>query len=205
MFFAERLPLPGGGAPTAAQQRALETFGIVQRIRAASIAANPAAFQAPPASPLDNDYFGAAPFRFGPDQLMRFRARPEARSDAGPDVADLNYLRAELAKRLRDSNGEAIVFHFEAQVRSADGIDAARDVENASRAWGDDIPFEQLGVLRIPLQEFDTDELRERCEQTEFSPWHALADHQPLGGINRLRRVVYEASATLRRLAEGQP
>jgi len=201
-FFAERLPKPGGGgAPTAAQQRALETFGIVQRIRAASLTATPGAFQAPPASPLDNDYFGAAPFLFGPDQVMRFRVQPEKRSNDDPNVTDPNYLRKALADRLGVRGAESILFSFEAQLRAADGIDPERDIENASHGWGDDVPFERLATLTIPPQAVDTDELRERCERTEFSPWHALEDHRPLGGINRLRRAVYDESAAMRRLA----
>lgn len=198
-FFAERLPKKDGGPPTASQLRALETAGIVQRIRAASTAANPAAFQVPPASPLDNDYFGAAPFLFGPDQVMRFRVRPASRSASEPDVADPDYLRAALAERLRDPGADSIVFSFEAQVRSADDIVPDRDIENASHGWGDDVPFERLALVRIPPQEVESDELLERCERTEFSPWHALEDHRPLGGINRLRRAVYDASAAARR------
>ena len=34
----------------------------------------------------------------------------------------------------------------------------------------------------------------ERCEALVFTPWHCLADHQPLGSINRLRKAVYLAS-----------
>ena len=31
-----------------------------------------------------------------------------------------------------------------------------------------------------------------------FSPWHAMEDHRPLGNVMRARRVVYQASSTLR-------
>ncbi len=31
-----------------------------------------------------------------------------------------------------------------------------------------------------------------------FSPWNALAEHRPLGGINRLRQAVYLASQAKR-------
>jgi hypothetical protein len=35
-------------------------------------------------------------------------------------------------------------------------------------------------------------------EQLSFSPWHALAAHQPLGGIMRSRRVAYEEAQKFR-------
>jgi hypothetical protein len=35
-------------------------------------------------------------------------------------------------------------------------------------------------------------------------PWHGLKSLQPLGGPNRLRRVVYPASSALRRKMNGR-
>ena len=37
------------------------------------------------------------------------------------------------------------------------------------------------------------------CEQLSFNPWHALADHRPLGDFNRARRSIYDAMAAFRR------
>jgi len=36
------------------------------------------------------------------------------------------------------------------------------------------------------------------CENLTYTPWHALPEHRPLGGINRVRRAVYESLAELR-------
>ncbi len=199
-FFAERLPPPETTDPTASQVRALETAGLVARIQSASVTAVPPAFQPPPASPVDNDYFGAAPYLLGPDQVMRFRMRPTTRSTAEPNVADPNYLRTALVNRLQDKGAGDVVFHFEVQVRSANSINPDKDIENASHAWPDSFPFVHVATLMIPLQEFNTPELRERCERLVFTPWHGLEAHRPLGGINRLRRAVYEASAMFRNL-----
>ena len=199
-FFAERLPPPGTTAPTASQLRALETAGMVARIRSASVTAVPPAFQPPPASPVDNDYFSASPFLLGPDQVMRFRTRPTTRSTAEPNVADLDYLRTALIHRLQDQAAGDVVFHFEVQVRPAASIHPDVDIENASHTWPETFPFEHVATLTIPLQEFNTPEMRERCERLVFTPWHGLAAHRPLGGINRLRRAVYEASAMFRNL-----
>ena len=199
-FFAERLPPAGTTNPTPSQLRAMETGGLVARIRSGSVTAQPPAFQIPPASPIDNDYFSASPFLLGPDQVMRFRVVPASRSTDEPDVSDPNYLRAALVKRLSDQHAGAVVFRFEIQVRPASSIDPDVDIENASHAWPDTFPFQHVATLTIPLQEFDSPELRVRCERLVFTPWHCLEAHRPLGGINRLRRVVYEASAKFRSL-----
>lgn len=55
-------------------------------------------------------------------------------------------------------------------------------------------PFIDAATITIPPQDFETDERRALCESLTFSPWHGLAEHRPLGGINRLRRPVYDAS-----------
>jgi hypothetical protein len=58
-------------------------------------------------------------------------------------------------------------------------------------------PFRKVATVRIFAQDLDSPEMRAfraSCETLSFSPWHALAVHKPLGGINRLRRVAYEQS-----------
>lgn len=42
-------------------------------------------------------------------------------------------------------------------------------------------------------------------EVLSFSPWHTIAEHQPLGAIQRLRREVYEASSRYRHEMNQQP
>ena len=36
------------------------------------------------------------------------------------------------------------------------------------------------------------------CENLSYTPWHSLPDHRPIGGINRARKVVYEAISKVR-------
>lgn len=202
-FFDARLPKPDESPLTASHLRAIETARIVQRIRSASLTATPPAFQKPPASPVDNNYFSASSFLLGPDHVMRFRVRPRNPSTAEPDIGDPDYLRTALVRRLKDECAGPVVFDFEIQVRPAGEIDADVDIENASREWSESIPFVPAATLTIPLQEFDTPALNERCEKLVFTPWHGLAAHRPLGGINRLRRAVYEASAMFRNLPKA--
>lgn len=180
--------------------RVMETMEIITRIRTgikhAEIPEIPD-FQTPPASPLDNEYFSASPFMFGPTHVMRFKVTPVSPSVEPPQISDPNYLRSKLVQRLRDTSAGDVEFHFMIQIRHVDEIDPARDIENASHAWPDE--FHHIASLTIPLQEFDTPGPQNECEQLEFSPWRGLEAHRPLGGINRLRRAVYEASAGYRK------
>ncbi|MEJ7592136.1 MAG: hypothetical protein WKF77_11340 [Planctomycetaceae bacterium] len=87
-------------------------------------------------------------------------------------------------------------------MRPAACIDPDLHIENASMEWleSEAGKFQPVATLTIPLQEVDTPELRVRCERLVFTPWHGLEAHRPLGGINRMRKAVYEASAMFRNL-----
>jgi hypothetical protein len=41
-------------------------------------------------------------------------------------------------------------------------------------------------------------------EHLSFSPWHGLLAHQPLGNINRARKLSYREAAAFRRMQEGR-
>ena len=41
-------------------------------------------------------------------------------------------------------------------------------------------------------------------EHLSFSPWHGLPAHQPLGNINRARKLAYRVAASLRRTREDR-
>jgi hypothetical protein len=52
-----------------------------------------------------------------------------------------------------------------------------------------------VASLRIARQDPDAmDAATERYEPLSFSPWHSLAAHRPMGGLNRLRGAVYGES-----------
>jgi hypothetical protein len=73
------------------------------------------------------------------------------------------------------------------------------DVEDASRPWvaADDMQM-SLARIEIPLQLFSTAERDCDCENMMFNPWNTLPEHQPLGGLNRMRVAVYIASTRVR-------
>lgn len=180
------------GSPEA-KARAQRTAQIAGRIAASSVDGETGAFEQPPASPVDNSYFSAAPFLFGDGRVMKFRASPVDRSLAKPDVGEPDYLRKALIKRLA---AETVVFNFDVQVRNADQLDLQQDIENAQTVWPDE--FVTVAKITIPPQDFDSPEQREKCERLFFTPWHGVQAHKPLGGINRLRKAVYLESSRFR-------
>ena len=80
---------------------------------------------------------------------------------------------------------------------------ANEPVENPSIEWK--TQFSKLATISIPQQEFSTDEMDTFAEHLSFSPWHSLQEHAPLGGINRARKVIYQASANKRHEKNQQP
>jgi hypothetical protein len=149
----------------------------------------------PMTSPLESSYFSASPFLFGPDRVMKFSAVPVS-GEISPlaDPLDKDYLRTILVEQLRT---KAYQFDFLVQVQAPS---KELQIEDVTFPWDPaKYPFRKVAQLTIPQQDLECSASIESCEQLFFTPWHALLDHRPLGGINRLRREVYLASANHRR------
>ena len=185
-FFFAPLQVAVPGITDADKARILQTFKLVSALQAV-----------PVANPLEVGYFGAAPFLFGPDRVMRFSADPcgEKKPQVLPDNASDNYLREALLKTMKGD--EDVCFDFKVQVRNKGEADLA--IEDACAVW-DKTPWQTVAKITIPApqQGLESEAGIKQCEKRVFSPWHALSAHQPIGGINRLRRAVYIASAERR-------
>lgn len=70
-------------------------------------------------------------------------------------------------------------------------------VEDASVAWPADVTAHHVvATLTIEPQDSYSPERRVFADDVlSFNPWHCLADHQPLGSIQRVRRPVYDDSS----------
>lgn len=182
-----------------AAARALRSGGIVFRIQAPNVASG--AFQPQPASPVDCRYFSGAPFLFGDGFVMKFSARQvDPPANPAPNVSDPNYLRTGLIERLKPgATAKPVVFKFQVQRRSVKGLQIASDIEDACSEWPEcTFPFVDVATITIPPQEFDSAESRAACEAMVFTPWHGVKELRPLGGINRMRKAVYQASSQFR-------
>ena len=151
-----------------------------------------------PAHPAGNTYFSMAPIRFG-NHVAKYRVRPAGElPGSGLDLARrLGTQPDALRLMLRETlQAQQVLFEFQVQLQTS--VDSM-PVEDATVEWLEThSPFRTVALLLIPRQEIDTPEQEAMCGQLALNVWHAIAEHRPLGGINRLRRVVYPISATWR-------
>jgi hypothetical protein len=151
-----------------------------------------ALLKAPP-SHLGQTYHSMTAYRLGP-HVVKLRARPlGAVTPRTGDGADS--LRAALEAHLAAGPAR---FALEVQRRPARGGDGF-SVEDATVRWPEgEAPFETVAEITIPQQTCGSDAQRAFGDRLSFSPWHGLLAHRPLGSLNRMRRLVYPASSTLR-------
>lgn len=142
-----------------------------------------------PKSPLSIVYWSATPYRLGP-LAVKYSARPLP-AEGVPEPTDMtspNRLRDAMKAHLARAEAR---FDFTVQVRAPGN---SMPVEDASVEWqADEAPFRAVATLVIPPQEFDSPGQMEFCENLSYTPWHSRAEHRPIGGINRARKVVYDA------------
>jgi len=156
-------------------------------------------------SPLGISYWSGSPYWLGPavregGHAVKYSAVPRPVEPGGPDHPEElpdDYLTRALAAGLQSSEA---VFDFKVQLQTDP---EAMPVEDVSVYWDEGekrgSPPKTVATLRIPRQKVDPDgDLARKCESISFNPWHALAEHRPIGGMNRLRKVVYQASITKR-------
>jgi hypothetical protein len=79
-------------------------------------------------------------------------------------------------------------------------------IEDASAVWPEELsPYVPVARLTAEPQEAYSAARRIFVdEHLSFSPWHGLLAHQPLGNINRARRLAYRTAAAFRRRQEGR-
>ena len=156
------------------------------------------------ASPLELTYWSASPYWLGSPATaagcaVKYSLVPGFKGTALPeDPTGLpdDYLSQALERHLKTREA---VFEFRIQLQT-DPL--AMPVEDASVEWDEKIsrPI-PVATLTIGMQDVNSPEgraLAGECEAMAFSPWNALAEHRPMGGINRLRQAVYLASQAKR-------
>lgn len=162
-----------------------KTLGVVTKIKQTNVG-----------NPLESPYFSAAPFLYGSDRVAKFSVTPRsAEKTPVPANPTTNYLREAMKKSLDPANGKPAVFDFKVQLRNDDSL----PIEDATAEWSETTaPQQNVATIEIDQQDFDNAYQVTECEHMAFTPWHGLTAHQPIGGINRLRRDVYIASSKFR-------
>lgn len=172
----------------------VKSFGVVQQIQAATVR-----------NPLETPYFTAAPLHFGGSRVARFAVFPEEAPKNTKPITAAEYKRLGkdfLAKALAKSmaSGDPVRLSFQAQVLHPIEVKGrvSELVEDAAVAWDDEeFGWDELATITIDPADQPAD-LVDACKADRFTPWHSLAAHKPLGGINRLRQPVYVTSGNTR-------
>lgn len=148
----------------------------------------------PPYSPVWDEYFSNTAYKLGPHNIkfmMRSCANPIKQHSA--NQTNPNFLRETLAGEL---DSDSACMKFLVQLQDADKL---MPIEDPSILWKEsDSPFIPLATVNIMQQQFNLPEQQQFCEDLSFSPWNGLDAHRPIGALNRVRKIVYQASSDYR-------
>lgn len=148
-------------------------------------------------NPFAIRYWSTTPYRLGPDrsQAVKYSVAPCTSSRfQSPADKHKNFLTDVMADQLKTA---PVCLDFMVQVQKDPDT---MPIENAAVTWDEsESPFISVARIIIEDQPFNTAENQSACEEMTFNPWQSLAAHQPLGGINRVRRPVYSEIAVFRK------
>jgi catalase len=151
-------------------------------------------------SPLEITYWSATPYKMG-DRAIKFSVVPHPIDDGLTTenaIDKSNYLREAMTKHLASKDA---YFDFKIQLQT----DASKmKIEDPTVEWDEQTsPYVKVATIRIPRQDFNTEERKKLDEQQSFSPWHSLTEHQPLGGVNRARKIYAELAKIRNEINQG--
>lgn len=161
---------------------------------------------APNTHPLGDSFFSQVPSRFG-DYIAKFSIAPisphlVALKGEDIDIDDRpDAIREEMNAVIARQGGT-----WEFRVQLCTDLDAM-PVEDPTVEWDQEqSPFRAVARIEVaPQVAWDDAASAPLQAELGFSPWHGLAAFQPLGGINRARKPVYERSQAFRGATNGCP
>jgi Catalase len=165
----------------------LHELGIVKAIRNKKVA-----------NPLNTRYWSMTPYLFG-HTVMKFSVRPSGELSGFVEMSSPNFLRDNMAKHLAQSEAH---FDFSVQLRTQS---TDMPIEDPTLEWDEQAsPFIPVARITIKPQTFTSAEQLAFCESLSFTPWHNIPAYRPLGGINRMRKAVYDTISRLRHQLNGE-
>ena len=152
----------------------------------------------PMTHPLGETYFAQTPFRYG-DYVAKFSVAPVssnliALTDRSVNLSGKpNGLREAMIEALRHEDAE---WEFRVQLRTSDDM----PIEDASSEWPQkESPFIAVARIKVQAQPAWSEARAQQVDDAmSFSPWHGLAAHQPLGSVNRARKMAYTKAKEFR-------
>lgn len=147
---------------------------------------------------LEAQFWSTTAYRFGADnRAVKYSARPQVMGKTPfPQDPSFDFLRENMKKSLASQD---ILFDFLVQFQTnADSM----PIEDPTKKW--DSPLVKLATIKILKQDFDSENQLNYGQSLAFTPWHCIAEHQPIGGANRARKKAYEVLSAFRLSRSGQ-
>ena len=155
--------------------------------------------------PLGETYYTQTPYRYGEyiAKIGLFPISSGLTSLTGTivEIDDPDAIRAAVLRDLIEQGGT-----WELRVQLNTDL-ATMPIEDPTQRWDEGAsPYVTVATLEVtPQMSWETGVTEHVEDKLSFSPWHGLAAHQPLGGINRVRRDTYHFSAAFRGTFNGCP
>ena len=161
---------------------------------------------APNTHPLGETYYTQVPLRHG-GYIVKLSVAP-----ISTNLTELAGSKVDTSGRpdaLREDIGQALIEQdsvWELRAQLCTDLEKM-PVEDTSVVWDEEeSPYVVVARLTVPAQLGWERGLSEHQEQAvAYSPWHGLAAHQPIGGVNRARKPTYERSVQFRGEHNGCP
>lgn len=150
-------------------------------------------------SPLAVTYYSTTPSRFGAGVAMKYSVAPCDPPGTRVAADHDDYLRDALQ---HDVSATAFCLNFRVQLQTDAEL---MPIEDASVEWPEELsPYVTVAKITLPAQQVTDPAQLEQCERMLFNPWSTLAEHQPLGGINRVRKNLYTEIGRFRSQHNGE-
>jgi hypothetical protein len=146
-------------------------------------------------NPLSIQYWSMTPYRLGMDPprklAVKYTAKPSPEKTLPLYRRLATYFRRGFSPREQLNRrlvAEGTWFDFYIQRR----VDHRTPIEDSTIKWREKVSRpEHVATIIIPSQQTVGPGPDQFCENLSFSPWHCLAEHKPLGLVNRVRKRVY--------------
>ncbi|MBX7456415.1 catalase family protein [Mycolicibacterium sp. 3033] len=188
-----------------ALNRALRALRYVRKQTGHELPAKLRVFAEENHHPLRQTFYTAAPVRFG-DFVAKLRVAPTPATVAGAVPATIDRTHYDAASRAVASYFASKPAEYEVAVQLC--TDEVRmPLEDATVEWPEALsPYRPVATIRFPEQTGYDEVLRDFADDAlAFNSWRGIAEHRPLGSINRLKLRVYEASSEYRHAKNGIP
>jgi hypothetical protein len=150
---------------------------------------------------LEVPWYSSTPYLFG-DRAVKYSLRPwlAAPKTPIPHRPANNYLREGLVRQLSEAEAG---FDFRIQFQ----LDPYKQpIEDALVPWREqDSPWHKIATVILPKQEINSPEQFMFGENLSMNPWRCFPEHRPLGGVNRVRKIIYYEGSKFRHHKNAVP